>query len=93
MNLVFSWNTGSNRINFKVDRKIELIGLGLYGRVNVPESTQVTIEVMYRVQLEFNLCKKQVSKLKADAIATNEVTLDTDGTDKTCKVKFKVFFT
>ncbi|VUZ45484.1 unnamed protein product [Hymenolepis diminuta] len=65
----------SDRIRFKVDRKIHLVGFGLYGSIHGESEYEASIEL---VQPETGV-----------VLGSNMVTYLSDGSPNTCRVAFK----
>ncbi|XP_076800677.1 BTB/POZ domain-containing protein 1-like [Clavelina lepadiformis] len=65
----------SDRIRFSVNRKIYLVGLGLYGAILSPSDYQVNIQV--------------VSADNGTVLGQNDTGFSCDGSDKTFRVMFK----
>ncbi|KAM7541215.1 hypothetical protein Aperf_G00000028334 [Anoplocephala perfoliata] len=65
----------SDRIRFKVDRKIHLVGFGLYGSIHGECEYEASIELVHPET--------------GDVLGSNVVTYLSDGSPNTCRVAFK----
>jgi len=65
----------SDRVRFTVDKKIYVIGFGLYGSIHGPAEYSATVEIIHTVS--------------GRVVASNHVTYSTDGFNYTFRVMFK----
>lgn len=65
----------SDRIKFSVNRRIFVVGLGLYGSINVPTDYEVNIQI--------------INSDSGKVIGTNDTAFSCDGTESLNRVMFK----
>ena len=65
----------SDKIRFMVDRRIYVVGFGLYGSIHGPDTYQVTIQIIHTSSERL--------------LGSNEVSFNSDGSQSTFRVMFK----
>ena len=65
----------SDKIRFMVDRRIFVVGFGLYGSIHGPSEYQATIHISHTTS--------------ARVLGSNQLTFSSDGTNATFRVMFK----
>uniref|UniRef100_H2ZC55 BTB domain-containing protein n=1 Tax=Ciona savignyi TaxID=51511 RepID=H2ZC55_CIOSA len=79
----------SDRIRFQVNRKIYVVGFGLYGAVTSPADFQANIQVSLA---SFNKCSSFLGIVSVEngvVLGQNDTGFSCDGTNKTFRVMFK----